>query len=298
MKKFYSCRYDKTFKEVFLNSKNEDLLESLLEDILKVKIEIKKILPTELITGNNIIKSKRVDALILATNKKIEIEINASINEYVYIRNTAYICNIYSTNALVGDSYNKDIDIIQINLTWGLDYEESKREFRISDKNGNVYVKNLLIMEINMEYYKKIWYSKDEKKIKENELLVMLDLNEGELKKMPKSDKISEKYVESVTILNNDPFFQEYMSHEEDQRKMQNSLIKKAEDSGYKKGIKLGEEKGKEEGLKLGEEKGKEQEKIKMIEKMLNEEIDINTISKVANLPIEKINEIKKIINN
>ena len=286
MKKFYSCRYDKTFKEVFLNPKNEDLLESLLEDILKVKIEIKKILPTELIVGNNIIKSKRVDALILATNKKIEIEINASINEYVYIRNTAYICNIYSTNALVGDSYNQDIDIIQINLTWGLDYEESKREFRISDKNGNVYIKNLLIIEINMEYYKKIWYSKDEKKIKENELLVMLDLNEGELKKMPKSDKISEKYVESVTIVNNDPFFQEYMSHEEDQRKMQNSLIKKAEDSGYKKGI------------KLGEEKGKEQEKIKMIEKMLNEEIDINTISKVANLPIEKINEIKKIINN
>ena len=95
---------------------------------------------------------------------------------------------------------------------------------------------------------------------------------------MPKSDKISEKYVESVTIVNNDPFFQEYMSQEEDQRKMQNSLIREAEDSGY--------------------EKGKEKEKIKMIEKMLNEEIDINTISKVSNLPIEKINEIKKKINN
>ena len=251
MQKFYSCRYDRTFKEVFLNPKNEYLLKALLEDILKVKIEIKKILPTELIVGNNIIKSKRVDALILAINKKIEIEINASINEYVYVRNMAYICNVYSTNALVGDSYNQDIDIIQINLTWGLDYEESKREFRISDKNGNVYVKNLLIMEINMEYYKKIWYSKDEKKIKENKLLVMLDLNEGELKKMPKSDKISEKYIESVTIVNNYPFFQEYMSHEEDQRKMQNSLIREAEDSGYEKGIKLGEEKG----LKLGEEK-------------------------------------------
>ena len=289
MKKFYSCRYDRTFKEVFLNPKNEDLLKALLEDILKVKIEIKKILPTELITGNNIIKSKRVDALILATNKKIEIEINASINEYVYIRNMAYICNVYSTNALVGESYNQDIDIIQINLTWGLDYEESKREFRIIDKNGNVYVKNLLIMEINMEYYKKIWYSKDEKKIKENELLVMLDLNEGELKKMPKSDKISEKYIESVTIVNNDPFFQEYMSHEEDQRKMQNSLIREAEDTGYEKGIKLGEEKG----LKLGQEKLK-QEKIKMIKNMLNEKIDINTISKISNLSIEKINEIKK----
>ena len=287
MKKFYSCRYDRTFKEVFLNPKNEDLLKALLEDILKVKIEIKKILPTELITGNNIIKSKRVDALILATNKKIEIEINASINEYVYIRNMAYICNVYSTNALVGDSYNQNIDIIQINLTWGLDYEESKREFRISDKNGNVYVKNLLIMEINMEYYKKIWYSKDEKKIKENELLVMLDLNEGELKKMPKSDKISEKYVESVTILNNDPFFQEYMSHEEDQRKMQNSLIREAEDSGYDKCIKLGEEKG----LKLGEEKGK----IDIAKRLLNMHMNKEDIIKATGLTPE---EIKKLLEN
>ena len=279
MKKFYSCRYDKTFKEVFLNPKNEDLLKALLEDILKVKIEIKKILPTELIVGNNIIKSKRVDALILAINKKIEIEINASINEYVYIRNMAYICNVYSTNALVGESYNQDIDIIQINLTWGLDYEESKREFRIIDKNGNVYVKNLLIMEINMEYYKKIWYSKDEKKIKENELLVMLDLNEGELKKMPKSDKISEKYVESVTIVNNDPFFQEYMSHEEDQRKMQNSLIREAEDSGYEKGIKLGEEK-------------LEKEKIDIAKRLLNMYMNKEDIIKATGLTPEEINKI------
>ena len=269
MQKFYSCRYDRTFKEVFLNPKNEDLLKALLEDILKVKIEIKKILPTELIVGNNIIKSKRVDALILATNKKIEIEINASINEYVYIRNTAYICNIYSTNALVGESYNQDIDIIQINLTWGLDYEESKREFRIIDKNGNVYVKNLLIMEINMEYYKKIWYSKDEKKIKENELLVMLDLNEGELKKMPKSDKISEKYIESVTIVNNDPFFQEYMSQEEDQIKMQNSLIREAEDSGYKK--------------------GKEQEKIDIAKSLIQSGMSLEDVSKHTKIDISKL---------
>ena len=122
-----------------MNPKNEDLLKVLLEDILKVKIKIKKILPTELITGNNIIKSKRVDALILATNKKIEIEISASINEYVYVRNMAYICNVYLTNALVIDSYNQDIDIIQINLTQELDYKESKRKFRISDR----YQKNI-----------------------------------------------------------------------------------------------------------------------------------------------------------
>ena len=130
-----------------------------------------------------------------------------------------------------------------------------------------------------MEYYKKIWYSKDEKKIKENELLVMLDLNEGELKKMPKSDKISEKYVESVTILNNDPFFQEYMSQEEDQRKMQNSLIREAEDSGYEKGIKLGEEKG----------------KIDIVKSLIQSGMSLEEISKHTKIDIEKL---KKILQN
>ena len=138
-----------------------------------------------------------------------------------------------------------------------------------------------------MEYYKKIWYSKDEKKIKENELLVMLDLNEGELKEMPKSDKISEKYVESVTIVNNDPFFQEYMSHEEDQRKMQNSLIREAEDSGYEKGIKFGEEKGKEEGLKL-----LEKEKIDIAKSLIKSGMNLEEISKHTKIDIKELNKI------
>ena len=108
----------------------------------------------------------------------------------------------------------------------------------------------------------------------------MLDLNEVELKKMPKSDKISEKYVESVTILNNDPFFQEYMSHEEDQRKMQNSLIIEAEGTGYEKGIKLGEEK-------------LEKEKIDIAKRLLNMHMNKEDIIKATGLTPE---EIKKLL--
>ena len=36
-KKFYSCRYDRTFKEVFLKEENEDLLVTLLELTLSLK---------------------------------------------------------------------------------------------------------------------------------------------------------------------------------------------------------------------------------------------------------------------
>ena len=86
---------------------------------------------------------------------------------------------------------------------------------------------------------------------------------------MPKSDKISEKYIESVTIVNNDPFFQEYMSHEEDQRKMQNSLIREAEDSGYKK--------------------GKEQEKIDIAKSLIQSGMSLEDVSKHTKIDISKL---------
>ena len=35
--KFYTCRYDSVFKEVFLNEKNEEILKKLLEQSLNVK---------------------------------------------------------------------------------------------------------------------------------------------------------------------------------------------------------------------------------------------------------------------
>jgi len=37
--KFYTCRYDITFKEVFMKEKNKDILIAVLESILNIKIK-------------------------------------------------------------------------------------------------------------------------------------------------------------------------------------------------------------------------------------------------------------------
>ena len=37
-KKFYTCKYDRAFKEVFMKEDNKDILTNLLEEILEVKI--------------------------------------------------------------------------------------------------------------------------------------------------------------------------------------------------------------------------------------------------------------------
>ena len=154
---FYTCRNDRAFKEVFLNPNNSDLLKALLEFILKIKIDKLEIKKTELLSGNVNIKDKRVDAIVHTGNKKIEIEINSQNKDYLHTRSTAYICNIYQSNASVGDTYNEDTDIIQVNLTWGLGRNNDEMKiYKIMNEKGELYVKNFIIYEINMDYYDKI----------------------------------------------------------------------------------------------------------------------------------------------
>ena len=275
MEIFYTCRNDRAFKEVFLNPNNSDLLKALLEFILKIKIDKLEIKKTELLSGNVNVKDKRVDAIVHTGNKKIEIEINSQHEKYLNPRNMAYICNTYQSHTLVGKEYNQQTDIIQVNLTWGLGRNNDEMKiYKIMNEKGELYVKNFIIYEINMDYYNKLWYSKNEDEIKKNLYMIMLDLDKKELENMPKDD-IVDKYITNVTIVNDNPEFQKYMSEEEDKRKIQNSLLSEA----------------KEEGISKGETK----KSMEIAKNMLKKNMSIEDISDITGLSIE---EIKKISND
>ena len=281
MEAFYTCRNDRAFKEVFLNPDNSDLLKALLEFILKIKIDKLEIKKTELLSGNVNIKDKRVDAIVHTGNKKIEIEINSQNKDYLHTRSTAYICNIYQSNASVGDTCNEDTDIVQVNLTWGLGRNNDEMKiYKIMNEKGELYVKNFIIYEINMDYYDKIWYSKNEEEIKKNQYMIMLDLDKKELENMPK-DKIVDKYITNVTIVNDDPEFQKYMSEEEDKRKIQNSLLSEAKEEGISQGISQGYTSGINDGIK------------QTAKNLLLMNMPIEDISKATGLSIEEINKLK-----
>ena len=277
MATFYTCRNDRAFKEVFLNPDNSDLLKALLEFILKIKIDKLEIKKTELLSGNVNVKDKRVDAIVHTGNKKIEIEINSQNKDYLHTRSTAYICNIYQSNASVGDTYNEDTDIIQVNLTWGLGRNNDEMKiYKIMNEKGELYVKNFIIYEINMDYYDKIWYSKNEEEIKKNQYMIMLDLDKKELENMPK-DKIVDKYITNVTIVNDNPEFQKYMSEEEDKKKIQNSLLSEARENGINDGI----------------SKGVSKEKVNIAKNLLSMNMSLEDISKATGLSVEEINKLK-----
>ena len=286
MATFYTCRNDRAFKEVFLKPDNSDLLKALLEFILKIKIDKLEIKKTELLSGNVNIKDKRVDAIVHTGNKKIEIEINSQNKDYLHTRSTAYICNIYQSNASVGDTYNEDTDIIQVNLTWGLGRNNDEMKiYKIMNEKGELYVKNFIIYEINMDYYDKIWYSKNEEEIKKNQYMIMLDLDKKELENMPK-DKIVDKYITNVTIVNDNPEFQKYMSEEEDKKKIQNSLLSEAKEEGISQGY--------TSGINDGISKGENKKSIEIAKNMLKKNMSIEDISDITGLSIEEINKLTK----
>ena len=120
MEKFYTCKYDRAFKEVFGKEENKDILKKLLEEILQVEIERIEYLNLERNVDNVKVKRKHLDLYLETNIGKIQVEVNSETNKYIHPRNMGYICNTYARYILIGEEYEEDTKIIQINLSYGL----------------------------------------------------------------------------------------------------------------------------------------------------------------------------------
>lgn len=104
---------------------------------------------------------------------------------------------------------------------------------------------------------------------KEMCLLGMLDMSQKELESI-KGDKYMDRLKEEVVEINNDEEMIKLLSDEDEERLYINTM----------------KEIGKEEGVK--------EKTIEMVKKMLKENIDISTISRVSGLSEKEIKEIAK----
>ena len=107
----------------------------------------------------------------------------------------------------------------------------------------------------------KLWYSKNEKEIDKYKYLIMLDLDNNELYSLSRKDRVVSKYMREVEKINEDPSFWEFISAEEDNRKIENSLKKQYTNEGIEQGI----EQNKVETAKLMKEEGLDNNLIKKI---------------------------------
>jgi len=289
-KEFFTCRYDATFKEVFMKEENKDILIALIESILDIKIKDLKYLNLEKNNGNIFVRRKHFDFHIKTEKENIHIEVNNYLEDYVRPRNMAFICNTYSREVLRGEEYDECTEFIQINLTYKMinEYkyknkfhdEEALRVYKLRDETGKTFVNNFTIYEFNMDYYLNLWYSKDEKQIEKYKYLIMLDLKKNDLNELSKKDKVVSKYMAEVEKVNEDPEFYEYISAEEDNRKIENSLRSQYKREGLAEGREEGRAEGRAEGIKVTAKKMKE------------ENIDITIISKVTGLSKEEIEKL------
>ena len=277
MEKFYTCKYDRAFKEVFGKEENKDILKKLLEEILQVEIERIEYLNLERNVDNVKVKRKHLDLYLETNIGKIQVEVNTTNSKYVKPRNMSYLCDIYSHHTLVGQEYDQDTLIIQININYGQQDEKYIREYRLRDESGKEYIKNFIIYEINMEKYMKLWYNKEEKELEKSKYIVMLNLEKEELEKLSKKDKVVIKYMKELERVNENPKFREYMSAEEDNKKIENSLKREWMEEGLKEGIKEGSYK----------------RNIEIAKTMLKDNMDIEIISKYTNLSKEELEKIK-----
>lgn len=312
-KKFYTCKYDRAFKEVFMKEENQDILKKLLESILKVEISKIEYLNVERNSGNVYIKGKRFDLYLNTNVGKIQVEVNSEVSQYIHPRNMGYICNSYASYVLKGNEYTEEIKIIQINLSYGLKDKEKIRVYQMRDKEDKLYVENLYIYEINMEKYKEIWYSKDEKEIEEHKYLIMLDLEKEELVKLSSKNKEIERYMEEIKRVNEDPEFYEYMSAEEDARKIENSRLREFRETMEKERQAITKEKqaitkekqvitkekenilkeGREEGLEQGLEQGSIQKALEIAKAMIRKGMDKRLVLELTGLTQNEVESLE-----
>jgi len=194
--KYYTCKYDRVFKDIFLDSKDPHLLKVLLESILKVEIHTITIQNNELIEENKEVKRKYLDALLDTSEGIINIEINTSISPSTRIRNFAYLSRLYANHTLKGEDYNTKQKFIQMNFTYNMKDKEYYRIYSIQDKEKKEYVENIQIYEFNMDKYVNTWYTKEKEKIKDNKYLIMMNLPKKELEELSKEDKVVKEYME------------------------------------------------------------------------------------------------------
>lgn len=305
-KYFYTARNDRVFKAIFADEKDFHLMETLLSECLDTNVKIIKYYKTELDVRSSDERTKRLDLLIEAENRKINLELNTSFSKETRVRNLNYFTAFYSEEVSRGYTYDCETEFIHIDLSFRLGSNHAvKEEYKIKSKNRS-YVDNFKIVVINMDKLKRLWYDNNEEEIERYKHLMMLDLDKKELEGIKSSDEVLNVYKEKVMRLNEDLDFIRPLTPEEDELKYQRTIKANAEKEGLAKGLAKGLKKGLEQGMAEGMEKGMEKgleqgieqgslnKQIEIAKNMLKENMNLKTISKITGLSIKQINELEQ----
>lgn len=290
-KKFYKGRSDIVFKNIFLKESNRDMLERLIEEAINKKVKVLEVKASELPKGSVYERGKVLDVLVDSDDGEINIEVNSYSNKYLHRRNASYIFSRYSSAVSRAGSFKDMKNYIQINLTYKENNDNLKMKsiyklLEVSDYEE--YIDNLTIYEFNLSKIKEAWYNGD----RSHNIMALLDADDCELDTMSDGDEIMDRFKDEVKNINKGLGDVQFMDPDKDAEMIFNTILDSEKEIAQKEGREKGLKEGREEGLKEGREEGIKQNKVDTARKMKQENIDINTISKITNLSIKEIEKL------
>ena len=166
----FDLKNDIAFKTVFLSNEGKGLLCEILSELLRVDYYYiyENI---EIINGNvpslDISRAKsQTDIICIVENNQFIVEMNNQYYEKSIYKNGYYLFSNYVNKAKNNNEYGRYLNTYLINID---NYDVLKKNefiytFSISeDKYKNILYKNIKIIDINLEYLKKMNYTKDRK---------------------------------------------------------------------------------------------------------------------------------------
>ena len=279
-KTFYGFNYDKMFKAIFVgeDKKKTDLLCELLSECLETKVDrIIKFIPIEL-NARRKKRYKRVDLLLEAGKRKINLELNSTYNEEDKIRNMNYYFSFCSQYTIAGEKYDIESEFIHISLNYNVRKDTPLIKcYTIYDKSHEEELDpRFKYYEINVEKFAKLWYDNDIESVMKAPILTMIGIkDEEELEKYSKkmNNAIIKESVDNLKRLNSDAAFVYGLTPEEDEM-----LVRNTRDELVRR-----------EALTEGEAEGKTKIAINLLKKNypVDEIVEITGLSKED---IEKLN--------
>lgn len=229
--------HDSVFKTIFGTDRGKGLLEVLLKDILKKSIEITEYKNRELPKISITEKMKIIDLLVKSEKELIHIELNSNPSKLTAFRNFVYFSGSILLDHQVGDEYKINKKYISINLTRKLGKTHRLVEkYKIQNNKLRNRINNVEIYEVNLNKAKLLYDNGDKRKDVRH--IAALEMTLEEIEENKGDDKFMESLAVRLGRLN--PGGISFVTPEEDDRMMINTMKKMARESGLKTGRKDG----------------------------------------------------------
>ena len=229
---------------------------------------------------------------------KLNLEMNRTdtIEQERIDRNVYYLSNLFGSGLKVKDEYKDLKTTIQYNFN--LDYvdklgEELIDEYLYRNIRDNVLTEKSKIVHLNIKKMAELWYSSEYKKFKEISPILfglsalMLETEKEKFEKLVDEIKMDESIKEQLErivmdVIIEDELVTKYYDLEEERKKLNNAVQERIARENYE----VGKIEGKIEGI--------EENKKQIAIKMYKDNYALETIAKLTELPIGKVNELIK----